>query len=133
MENALKINSCDNVAVALTDLKKGEIIFNVTLLENIKKGHKFALENIEENKKIIKYNNSIGIATKNIKKGEWVHTHNLKTDIKENEEYDFSGGFPYSTEQSPYMFMGYERDNGKVGIRNSIIIIPTVGCVNKTC
>ena len=77
MENALKINSCDNVAVALTDLKKGEIIFNVTLLENIKKGHKFALENIEENKKIIKYNNSIGIATKNIKKGEWVHTHNL--------------------------------------------------------
>lgn len=133
MENALKINENDNVAVALTDLNKGEIIFDIILSDDIKKGHKFALRNITENEEIIKYNYSIGIATKNIKKGEWVHSHNLKTNIKENENYEFSGGFPYLKEESQYMFMGYERKNGKVGIRNKIAIIPTVGCVNKTC
>lgn len=133
MKKALKINFSDNVAVALTDLNKGEKVLNVTLLNDIKKGHKFALENIDANNKVIKYNNSIGVAVCNIKKGEWVHTHNLISDIKDCEKYEFSGNFSYETSESPYMFMGYERKNGEVGIRNSIVIIPTVGCVNKTC
>lgn len=133
MKKALKINFSDNVAVALTDLNKGEKVLNVTLLNDIKKGHKFAVENIDVNNKVIKYNNSIGIAVCNIKKGEWVHTHNLISNIKECENYEFSGDFSYDISESPYMFMGYERKNGKVGIRNSIVIIPTVGCVNKTC
>lgn len=133
MEKALKINSSDNVAVALTDLKTGEVFFDVALTENITKGHKFALCDIFEGELIIKYNNSIGIAAQNIKKGEWVHTHNLKTNIKENESYQFTEEKLYKASDSPYMFMGYERANGKVGIRNSIFIIPTVGCVNKTC
>ena len=133
MKKAMKINFSDNVAVALTDLNKGEKVLNVTLLNDIKKGHKFAVENIDVNNKVIKYNNSIGIAVCNIKKGEWVHTHNLISNIKECENYEFSGNFSYDISESPYMFMGYERKNGKVGIRNSIVIIPTVGCVNKTC
>ncbi len=133
MEKALKINASDNVAVALTDLKKSGIVSDVNILEDIKSGHKFALEDIKQNEAVIKYNNEIGIATQSIKKGEWVHTHNLKSDIKETENYEFSGDIPYKTVESQYMFMGYERANGKVGIRNSIVIIPTVGCINKTC
>jgi altronate hydrolase len=133
MEKALKINASDNVAVALTDLKKGEIVSDVNILEDIKSGHKFALEDIKQNEAVVKYNNEIGVAIKLIKKGELVHTHNLKSNIRESENYEFSGEVPYKKTESQYMFMGYERANGKVGIRNSIVIIPTVGCVNKTC
>lgn len=133
MSNAIKINEKDNVAVALENLNKGDEVLGVVLLDDITCGHKFALSDVSINNAVIKYGNEIGVAYENIKKGELVHSHNLKTSLKETEEYEFSGDFNYSTEASQYAFMGYERSDGRVGIRNQIFIIPTVGCANKTC
>lgn len=110
----LRINDRDNVQVCIT----GE-----------KPGHKFALCDIPEGEQIIKYGYPIGIATADIKKGEWVHSHNLKTGLGDILDYKYEP-IPTPTEKSEDTFMGYLRADGRVGIRNDIWIIPTVGCVN---
>ncbi|MCS7280203.1 MAG: UxaA family hydrolase [Desulfobacterota bacterium] len=80
------MNVRDNIAVALVSLKAKEKIViqrgnteeEIVLLENIPRGHKFAIEDIEKGKEVFKYGEVIGIAAQDIKKGELVHDHNLK-------------------------------------------------------
>lgn len=71
----------DNVGVLLEDAKKGDIAFcenvRVTCLEDIEYCHKVALTDISRHTDFIKYGEIIGYALRDIKKGEWVHTHNL--------------------------------------------------------
>ncbi|SKC84396.1 UxaA family hydrolase [Maledivibacter halophilus] len=82
-QTCFQIHIKDNVATLLNDAEKdvgiitGEskeekIVFN----EEIKRGHKVALKDIDIDEFIIKYNVVIGKATKHIKKGDWVHLHN---------------------------------------------------------
>ena len=99
---------------------------------NLEDGHKYALRDIKCGEDIIKYGNPIGHATRDIKKGEHVHTHNVKTNLSGNLEYSYEPKF-YDTPAVPTdrTFMGYVRENGDVGIRNEIWIVNTVGCVNK--
>lgn len=108
------INKLDNVDINLAD------------------GHKYALRDIKAGEDIIKYGNPIGHATCDIKAGEHVHTHNVKTNLSGNLEYSYQPKF-YETERAEEerYFMGYLRENGDVGIRNEIWIVNTVGCVNK--
>ena len=99
---------------------------------NLEDGHKYALRDIKEGENIIKYGNPIGHATCDIKKGEHVHTHNVKTNLCGNLEYTYEPVFHEIEEENQgRTFMGYVRDNGDVGIRNEIWIVNTVGCVNK--
>ena len=99
---------------------------------NLENGHKFAVRDIKCGENIIKYGSPIGHATSDISKGEHVHTHNVKTNLKGNLEYKYDykdyGVTPVSCERT---FMGYVRENGDVAIRNEIWIVNTVGCVNK--
>ena len=99
---------------------------------NLEDGHKYALRDIKCGEDIIKYGNPIGHATCDIKAGEHVHTHNVKTNLSGNLEYSYDPKF-YDTPACPTdrTFMGYVRENGDVGIRNEIWIVNTVGCVNK--
>ncbi|MBQ2664465.1 MAG: altronate dehydratase [Clostridia bacterium] len=113
----LKINEKDNVAVMLD----GEL-----------RGHKIALTDIKEGQDIIKYGYSIGHAVCDIKKGEHVHTHNIKTNLSGTVEYTYNPIHHELPAQPKRTFMGYVRENGSVGIRNEIWIVNTVGCVNKT-
>ena len=99
---------------------------------NLENGHKYALCDIKEGENIIKYGNPIGHATEDIKKGDHVHTHNVKTNLSGNLEYEYDHkvfDIPYTSDGRT--FMGYVRENGEVGIRNDIWIVNTVGCVNK--
>ncbi len=99
---------------------------------NLEDGHKYALRDIKCGENIIKYGNPIGHATADIKKGEHVHTHNVKTNLSGNLEYSYDPKFyDIPAEEQGRTFMGYVRDNGEVGIRNEIWIVNTVGCVNK--
>lgn len=99
---------------------------------NIEDGHKYARVDIKAGEKIIKYGQSIGHALCDIKKGEHVHTHNIKTNLSGKLEYTYT---PVKCndekEETPLTFEGYIRANGEVGIRNDIWIVNTVGCVNK--
>lgn len=131
MDKAIIINLKDNVGVALRELNTGDVFDDIELICNIPEKHKFALCDIPEGDNVIKYGYPIGKATCDIKKGEHIHTHNLKTALKESEEYAFKGNNEYAPVKSDVTFMGYLRENGKVGIRNRIFIIPTVGCANN--
>ena len=98
---------------------------------NLENGHKYALRDIKEGENVIKYGNPIGHATADIKKGDHVHTHNMKTNLSGELVYKYSGGTTYKYNETNTTFLGYVRPNGDIGIRNEIWIIPTVGCVNK--
>ena len=99
---------------------------------NLKDGHKYATRDILLGENVIKYGNPIGHATKSIKKGEHVHTHNIKTNLSGVIKYTYTPFEDQSqADENIPTFMGYLRKNGDVGIRNEIFIVNTVGCVNK--
>ena len=135
MKSFIKINSSDNVAVALAPLSKGTIIklddTTLTLTEDIMQGHKFSLNNLKPGDSIIKYGNPIGHATAEIPAGSWIHTHNLKTGLGDLLTYTYNKNVSDLPHKDPKFFHGYRRKDGRVGVRNEIWIIPTVGCVNN--
>ncbi len=99
---------------------------------NIEDGHKYAARDIAKGENIIKYGQPIGHATEEIKKGEHVHTHNVKTNLSEKLEYTYAPVELKSEKiDTDLTFEGYIRENGEVGIRNDVWIVNTVGCVNK--
>lgn len=120
MENKVIINKDDNIGVCLTAC--GEI----------PAGHKYALKDISKGETVVKYGQIIGRATTDIKRGEWVHTHNVKSHLDEKPvyKYNFSANV---FDAKKGTFRGYKRKVGRAGIRNEIYIIPTVGCVNNVC
>ncbi len=135
MANFIKINENDNVAVAL-DVIAANTTLNVagsevTTTMEIPAGHKFALVDMPEATPVIKYGFRIGNTTAAVKKGEWIHTHNLKTGLGDLLDYTYEPNFAGEKCTEDVTFMGYNRKNGKVGVRNEIWIIPTVGCVNN--
>lgn len=136
MQDYIKINSKDNVAVALKELEEGRVInidenTSVTLLQNVPAGHKFALKDIGANEVVLKYGFPIGYAVDAIKVGQWIHTQNVKTTLGDILDYSYQPDYTKVASTEKAYFNGYRRDNGKVGIRNEIWIIPTVGCVNS--
>lgn len=132
MSKLFKINDKDNVAIALEELKKGEIIDNIKLLDDIPFGHKVLLNDLKNGENIIKYGNPIGHLTIDCKKGEHIHEHNLKTNLSDIIEYKYCGENEYQPKKCDVTFNGYLRQDDRAATRNEIWIIPTVGCVNNT-
>ena len=97
----IKINEKDNVAVML----EGEL-----------SGHKIALNDIKKGENIIKYGYPIGHATEDIKKGDHIHTHNIKTNLSGVLEYKYEPQRNEIPKTEKRTFMGYRRADGKVGI-----------------
>ena len=99
-------------------------------------GHKYALRDIKEGENVIKYGMPIGHATAFIPAGEHVHTHNVATNLGDVLEYRYEPAIPSQASASdlqPPTFLGYRHPDGRVGIRNDLWIVPTVGCVNGIC
>lgn len=119
MKNII-INEKDNIGVCLDGTEK------------IPAGHKYALKDIAVGDYVIKYGEIIGRATENIRAGEWVHTHNVKSHLDEKVAYRYEFNAQTPT-QGKATFRGFKRKYGRAGIRNEIYIIPTVGCVNNVC
>lgn len=132
----LRICEKDNVAVILEDVYKGDLVEMedgpVTVLECIEKGHKMAIGSIFEGDQVIKYGFPIGRSIRSIKPGEYVHTHNIKTNLDGVLEYSYTPELASFERKDNIKFKGYVRADGKVGIRNEVWIVNTVGCVNKT-
>ncbi len=94
-------------------------------------GFKVALKPIRKGEDVVKYGNPIGHATADIAAGERVHTDNMATSLAAHETYEFHGAHPVPAPVGDGgTFPGYVRVDGRVGIRNEIWVIPTVGCVN---
>ncbi len=118
---SIRINPRDNVAVALEDLSP-----------EIRAGHKIALTGIRAGENIIKYGLPIGRATRDIQAGEHVHTHNMKTNLEGILDYRYEP-LPnhFVISESNETFSGFRRSDGRVGVRNHLFLVPTVGCVNR--
>ena len=86
-KKSMLIEESDNVAVAVEPIQAGECTLvageEITANEYIKEGHKIARTDIEKGAEIIKYGVHIGVATQFIKKGDWVHEHNVYDDFEE--------------------------------------------------
>ena len=100
-------------------------------------GHKYALRAIRAGENVIKYGMPIGHATCDIAPGEHVHVHNVATNLGDNLEYTYEPD-PVVSEPAPRVaetptFKGYRHPDGRVGVRNDIWVVPTVGCVNNLC
>ena len=130
MNAFIHIHPSDNVAVALKPIPAGTRFEGVTAKADIPQGHKMALADLAPDDQIVKYGFPIGHAVQPIAAGEWVHTHNMKTNLSGQLEYSYHPKLNPPAPQVPGSFQGYRRKNGQVGIRNEIWIIPTVGCVN---
>ncbi|MBD3307881.1 altronate dehydratase [candidate division KSB3 bacterium] len=133
----IRIHPEDNVAVAIADVPAGAHVRiderELILREPIARGHKAALKLIRAGEVVKKYGFPIGHATADIEPGAWVHTHNLFTNLEGVVEYAYTplAELPQRIEDG-LTFEGFVRENGTVGIRNEIWIVPTVGCVNST-
>ena len=124
----------DNVVVAIAPIAKGDEIkvddIDLVAAEDIPQGHKVAVAPIAAEGQVIKYGVSIGHTTEDVKPGQWVHTHDMKTNLSGEVEYTYEPAVPEKKTMPVETFEGFVRPDGKVGTRNEIWIIPTVGCVN---
>lgn len=135
MKNLMHLNKYDNVVVALHPIPKGETVsegdLSVTVNMDIPQGHKIALVDLKKDENVIKYGAPIGHVIEEVKRGDWLHTHNVKTNLNDELEYSYQPDLrPIVYPKDTRTFKGYKRADGKVGIRNDLFIVPTVGCVN---
>lgn len=131
----IKIHAQDNVAVALVDLTEGDVVAveegGVTLRQPVGRGHKFALCNIAQGENIVKYGLAIGHALKAIESGDYIHSHNARTNLSDLDDYLYKPDLqPLATQAADRDVNLYRRENGTVGVRNELWVLPTVGCVN---
>ncbi|AEC01289.1 UxaA family hydrolase [Parasphaerochaeta coccoides] len=142
----VKISPTDVVAVAVIPLAKDTTCTvdgqDITLLSDIPAGHKVALVDIPKGGKVIKYGYPIGGAKEDIPAGSHIHTHNVRTLLSESAQYtyDESSAEAYISAQQAVKekwekkfstIKAYRRADGRIGVRNELWIIPTVGCVNR--
>ena len=132
--SALTIDPRDDVAVALAPISAGDpVAANITAAADIPPGHKVALRAIAKGDPVRKYGWPIGHALADIAPGDHVHSHNLATSLSGLEDYEYAPAAPEPmAPPTAATFMGYRRANGRVGTRNEIWILCTVGCVART-
>lgn len=127
----LRLNTQDNVAIALRALKSGtDTGFGLNCRNEIPTGHKVALQNLDRGQRVIKYAQTIGVASCDISAGEHIHTHNLAF---RNTDHDYQytrdiRELPPVPAASRASFMGYRRADGRVGTRNFVAVLSTVNC-----
>jgi altronate hydrolase len=138
LPDALRVHPQDDVLVALRDLQPGERVRSasevIVARTAVPRGHKIAVAARPAGSLIRKYGWPIGRATRDIAQGEHVHTHNLATTLTAHADYAYTPPAP-AAELGPIerrTFLGYRRRNGRVGTRNELWIVCTVGCVART-
>lgn len=128
----IRLSKADNVVVAKKELPTGTEIpeEKVKCISHIPAGHKVSVTTIISGARVLKYGQIIGYATRIIRPGEHVHTHNLS--IK-----DFAQNYDRKTEAtekrfvkggSQKHFLGIVRPDGRIATRNYIGVLSTVNC-----
>ncbi|MCF7567854.1 altronate dehydratase family protein [Sabulilitoribacter arenilitoris] len=137
MKNNLIISPNDNVAVALSNINKGEVFTinaaEVQVVEDIPVKHKFTLQALNTGDVVTMYGVPVGKTLKPIKKGALITTENLK---HISAPYKFQGKAynyqpPYINGLSKKTFLGYHRKDGQVGTANYWVFVPMVFCQNR--
>lgn len=88
-KTALVLDQKDNVGIALADLAAGDTCqvtetggqkFTVAVIDIVPFGHKFALTDLEPDAPVFKYGEEIGRMKTSLKRGGWIHSHNMYCD-----------------------------------------------------
>jgi altronate hydrolase len=123
----IRASAKDGVAVALIDLPVGfDLGAGLLTLEPIGAGHKVALQDFVAGEPLIKLGQPIGVVSELITSGAHVHVHNVIFSGQADREA--FGSRIVETPHHPAQFMGYLRDDGRVGTRNYIGILTSVNC-----
>jgi len=134
MTDLLLLREGDDVAVALRDLRPGEVVAagdgaSLVASGDVPRGHKVAVTAVAAGRSMRKYGQVIGVATRDIAPGEHVHTHNLG--FAEGHLRPPLGGsrIELAVPDGPRpTFRGYRRADGRVGTRNYIAVLTSVNC-----
>jgi altronate hydrolase len=131
---ALRLHRDDHVAVVTRDLEAGDDLIdptgNITVSSTVQFGHKIAVRKCEQGQAVRKYGQIIGLATTTINIGDHVHLHNLALP-PDTTSYEFGTDIRLPTPDTTEVaktFLGYLRDDGRVGTRNYVAVISTVNC-----
>jgi altronate hydrolase len=136
-QRVLKIDPKDNVLVALQDLSKGEIIRygdeDYVLKEDVGAKHKFFMNGMEAGDRVIMYGVLVGKTQVNVERGSRMTTTNTKHAAEpfSYRSYNYQWTTPDVSKFVGRQFMGYHRNDGKVGTANYWLFIPTVFCENR--
>ncbi len=134
--DVFQVEDTDDVATALRDLAAGETVElagnPIALSADVPRGHKVAVRNVSPGSAVHKYGWPFGVATADIAIGDHVHTHNVATQLGKGTEALQGVAQPQRHEAHAETFQGYKRADGRVGTRNEIWILCTVGCVGNT-
>jgi altronate hydrolase len=128
----------DDVAVLMEALPAGTVLEYerkaIRLRQDTPQGHKIALKAIKKDDAVKKYGQIIGYATTDIEVGDHVHVHNMgvKYLTKQYEYATNAKPVDYYSESEMRYFMGFKREDGRVGTRNYIALISSVNCSSYT-
>ena len=137
-ENAvIHLHPSDNIAIARVALSPGQQLRvegrTITVEDPVPAGHKVALADIPAGETIVRYGQVMGRARLRIEPGRHVHTHNVSF-----EELSFAYEYPSGEIAAPRfssdapMFLGFPREDGRVGTRNYIAVVAASNCAAHT-
>ena len=146
--NALLLGSTDNVVTCVADVPAGSTVayrndnevLTLTAMEDIPYCHKIALTDIPEGGEVIKYDESLGKTSRAIPRGCLVSHNNLFSVPRDYESEKAREDFVMCARQSDgapelkgFKFWGYRRPEGRPGIRNHVLLLPTCACGSESC
>ncbi|RWU10746.1 UxaA family hydrolase [Pedobacter chitinilyticus] len=136
-QQVLKVHPKDNVLVALTNLKAGQIVgyrgANYQLVDDVDAKHKFYTQDMQTGDEVYMYGTLVGKIQFPVKLGTRMTTDNLKHAAAPYEfrPYHYEWQAPDVSKFEGRTFNGYHRSDGKVGTANYWLFIPTVFCENR--
>ena len=144
--DALIMDPKDNVVTCVRDVKAGEVVhyrsknedLEILAKEAIPFSHKISLTDLEEGQEVIKYGELIGKTTRKINAGCLVDHNNIYSVPRdyESELVEEKGEEPVEIKKSEkgekIQFLGYRRFDGRVGIRNHVLILPACACGSES-
>ncbi|SPE34111.1 Altronate dehydratase [Candidatus Sulfopaludibacter sp. SbA6] len=135
--SAVHLHPTDTIAVARVPIPAGAELrvggIRLVTREAIPAGHKVALRTIRAGEMVLRYGQAIGRASRTIEAGQHVHTHNLCFE-EPHLNYEFPSGetpLPQPRTDGP-TFLGYQREDGRVGTRNYIAVVAASNCAAHT-
>ena len=137
MQRVLKLDSRDNVLIALADLRKGELVRfsgeTYELRSDVSAKHKFATTDLPSGSDVIMYGVLVGKTMFDVDRGELLTVRNLHHEAAPFREKtgDFRWNPPDVSRWREKTFQGYHRADGQVGTRNYWLVVPMVFCENR--
>jgi len=130
MSPVIRIHAQDNVVIARSQLVGGTVLADegVTVSGLVPPGHKVATQAIAKGQAVRRYDQIIGMATRDIAAGEHVHTHNLAFSDFAREHAPGAAAQPTAYVAQPATFQGIVRADGRVATRNYIGVLTSVNC-----